>query len=82
MTIKLERYDIFPYVITGTKTVTKYAISKGQSGENIVMFEVSKTYPAAEQRQRAEEYRDYLNKIIDATEEAYSQTQLVDVLKR
>ena len=80
MTIKLERYEVYNYSNSGT--ITSYAVSRGEDGADLVLFKVGGTYPQAEQSQRATEYCAYLNKIVDATEEAYSQNQLVDTLKR
>ena len=38
-------------------------------------------YPEDDQRQRAEEYAEYMNKIVDAMHQAYENNQLMDVLK-
>lgn len=80
MTIKLERYAVYNYSVDGT--ITSYAVSRDKDDPDLVLFKVTGTYPRAEQKQRADEYCAYLNKIVDATEEAYSQNQLVDTLKR
>lgn len=80
MTIKLERYAVYNYSNAGT--ITSYVVSRGKDGADLVSFKVGGTYPQSEQQQRANEYCAYLNKIVDATEEAYSQNQLVDTLKR
>lgn len=80
MTIKLERFSVWNYTNSGS--ITGYAVSKGKDAADLVLFKVGGTYPQAEQQQRANEYCAYLNKIVDATEEAYSQNQLVDTLKR
>ena len=80
MTIKLDRYEVFNYSQQGK--ILSYAVSRGKEGADLVVFKISGAYPQSEQQQRANEYCNYLNKIIDATEEAYSQNQLVDTLKR
>lgn len=80
MTIKLERYSVYPY--STSTAITGYAVSKGHGGKDLVVFGVNDAYPQEEQRMRAVEYCTYMNKIVDATEEAYSQTQLADTLKR
>lgn len=47
----------------------------------IASFPVSVLYDAYEQKQRAEQYADYMNRFTDAKQKAYEQTLLVDIIK-
>ena len=47
----------------------------------VATFPVSTLYDAHEQKQRAEKYCDYMNRINDATQKAYEQTLLIDIMK-
>lgn len=47
----------------------------------VATFNVTQLYDAHSQRQRAEKYAEYMNRINDATQKAYEQTLLIDVLK-
>lgn len=47
----------------------------------LMTFHVSVLYPADDQKQRAEEYVEYMNKIMDAMHQAYENNKLMDVLK-
>ena len=54
-----------------------------QSGTRpeIARFSVSQLYDAHSQKLRAQKYCDYMNRINEATQKAYEQTLLVDILK-
>lgn len=80
MTIKLLRYSVWHW--SKYDSIVHYTVSRGKDLPSVAKFEISNTYPREEQRARAHEYCNYLNKIVDATEEAYSRNQLVDTLKR
>ena len=47
----------------------------------VASFPVSQLYDAHEQKQRAEKYRDYMNRINEAKQKAYEQTLLMDIMK-
>lgn len=47
----------------------------------LMTFPVSVLYPEADQEQRAQEYAAYMNKIVEATHQAYENNNLLDVLK-
>ena len=81
MTIKLARYNVWNWTRPGSGNLIEYTVARTDKESPVATFKVSDTHPAEEQQARAHEYRDYMNKIIDATEEAYSQTQLADILK-
>ena len=80
MTIKLPEYEV--WVSSRSQIPTAYSVRAGKDRPNVSTFPVSEAHSAQEQMQRAYEYCNYMNKIVAATEEAYAQTQLVDVLKR
>lgn len=48
---------------------------------NLAEFPVTQLYDADEQEQRAQQYADFLNKIQQATQKAYEQTLMMDILK-
>ena len=48
----------------------------------VAEFQVSQLHDDATQCQRARDYRDYMNKLVDAAEEAYNNNHLIDVLSR
>ena len=48
---------------------------------HVATFPVSGLYDVYEQKQRAEQYADYMNRINDAKQKAYEQTLLVDIIK-
>lgn len=47
----------------------------------VATFPVTGKFSADEQRKRAIEYADYMNKILEATKTAQEQNQLVNILK-
>ncbi len=47
----------------------------------IARFPVTQLYDAHEQKQRADKYAEYMNRINEAKQKAYEQTLLIDVLK-
>lgn len=47
----------------------------------IARFPISQLYDAHAQKLRAEKYAEYMNRINEATQKAYEQTLLVDILK-
>lgn len=47
----------------------------------VVRFPISQLHDAHAQKLRAEKYAEYLNRINEATQKAYEQTLLVDILK-
>ena len=49
---------------------------------NIVVFPVSQLYESQEQEYRATQYAEFMNKINEATQKAYEQTMLMDILKK
>ena len=48
----------------------------------VAEFRVSQIHDDVTQCQRARDYRDYMNKLVDAAEEAYNNNHLIDVLSR
>jgi len=47
----------------------------------LMSFPISILYPQEDQKQRADEYAEYMNKIVDATQQAYENNNLMDILK-
>lgn len=67
--------------------VAGYVVSDAQNEKEwnirpvLAEFHISQVHDEDSQKYRAQMYRDYMNKIVDATETAYEQTVLCDVLK-
>ena len=67
--------------------ITAYFITDAHDNDELeerpvlMSFPVSVLYPRADQEQRAEEYTEYMNKIVDATIQAYENNNLMEVLK-
>ena len=55
--------------------------SEIDSRPHLMTFPVSLLYPAADQNARAWEYVEYMNKIVEATQQAYENNNLMDILK-
>jgi hypothetical protein len=88
--MKLQRYVVgWHNTTTKPKHRTSYFVTDAETIEEvndgtrpaIATFPISQKYPEKEQAQRADTFRDYMNKIVDATETAYQQTMLCDILK-
>ena len=88
--MKLQRYTVgwtesttkpvYPisYFVTDAETIEE--VNDG-THPAVARFPITQKYPQTEQEQRANMFRDYMNKIVDATETAYQQTMLCDILK-
>jgi len=70
--------QVVSFFVTDAETIEE--VNDGTRPE-IATFPVTQKYPESEQEQRANMFRDYMNKIVDATETAYQQTMLCDILK-
>ena len=87
--MKLNRYIVGTSTSTNTGKMTKFFVTDAETVEEmedgshpeVAEFPISPKYPQTEQEQRANMFRDYMNKIVDATETAYQQTMLCDILK-
>ncbi len=55
--------------------------SELETRPELIRFPVSQLYCDADQKQRAEEYADAMNKIQQAIEQTYENNKLVDLLK-
>ncbi len=88
--MKLQRY-VVGWNNSTTKPThrTSYFVTDADTIEQVndgthpavATFTISQKYPEKEQEQRAEMFRAYMNKIVEATETAYEQTMLCDILK-
>lgn len=67
--------------------ITSFFITDAHTNKEIdlrpqlMTFPISILYAEEDQRQRAEEYAEYMNKIVDATLQAYENNNLMDLLK-
>jgi hypothetical protein len=70
-----------------SKQITAYFVTDAHNNKEIdlrpqlISFPVSVLYPEQDQEQRAQEYADYMNKIVCATMQAYENNNLMDILK-
>jgi len=78
------------YKVAHTKSegiITAYFVTDAHDNSELddrptlMSFPVSILYPQEDQKQRADEYVDYMNKIVEATHQAYENNNLMDVLK-
>jgi hypothetical protein len=68
--------EIVSYFVTDAKCDKEFS-----TRPKAASFPVSQAYPDEMQQQRARDYCDYLNKLVEATKEAYANNQLINVLK-
>ena len=71
--------DIFRFCITDVHDNEE--LKKGKRPD-MVIFPVTQLYDEDEQRQRAEHYCEYLNKIQEAKQTAYNGALLFDTIKK
>lgn len=78
------------YKVAHIKTdgkITAFFVTDAHSDDELddrptlMSFPVSILYPEEDQKQRAEEYAEYMNKIVCATMQAYENNNLLDILK-
>jgi hypothetical protein len=81
----VRTYKIWTYSNQQSKKVTKFvvddALDEDETRPTVAEFIVSEAYPVDVQRARAKDYSDYLNRIVEATKNAYSENLLADKLK-
>lgn len=90
--MELRRYKILTWGITGKNgqpdEITEYRVTDEIDSDPkdkrpfVASFPVDAKYPADVQLHHARQFRDYLNKIQEATEQAYEQNMIVDILKK
>ncbi len=81
----LRKYSVWEFRSRTTNKITKYEVTDKEHDDNdrpaVAEFSVNGAYPESVQKQRAVDYADYMNKIIEATQEAYDHNLLIDKLK-
>lgn len=88
--MKTREYIVGHTSSTDTKEIVSFFVTdcvddeELQSGKRptIAVFPVSQLYEAQEQEYRAIQYAEFMNKINEATQKAYEQTMLMDILKK
>lgn len=70
--------DLYGYFVTDCFDDAELQLGRRPE---VARFPVSQLYDAHAQKLRAEKYAEYMNRINDATQKAYEQTLLVDILK-
>lgn len=69
-----------------TKKITKYFVTDSEGDTvtraPVVEFPISQLHDDHDQKIRAYEYADYMNKIAKATQDAIDQTKLIEILKK
>jgi hypothetical protein len=69
------------------KVITRYFITDANTNDELETRAVAAEFPVSQkfdqdlQEERAHAYADYLNKIEEATKQAYANNQLIDILK-
>jgi hypothetical protein len=69
------------------KVITRYFITDADTNDELdtraiaAEFPVSQKFDQELQEARANAYADYMNKIEEATKQAYANNQLIDILK-
>jgi hypothetical protein len=69
------------------KVITRYFITDAETNDELdtraiaAEFPVSQKFDQELQEARANAYADYMNKIEEATKQAYANNQLIDILK-
>ena len=67
--------------------IVKYFVTDAETNDEIdhrpvvAEFPVSQKFDKEVQKERADAYADYMNKIAEATKQAYENNQLIDILK-
>jgi hypothetical protein len=81
----VRTYRIWTYSNQQSKKVTRFvvddALDEDETRPSVAEFIVSEAYPVDVQRARANEYSAYMNRIAEATKNAYSENLLADKLK-
>jgi hypothetical protein len=81
----VRKFSMWTLSNNQTKKVTKFvvddALTHTDERPTVAEFVVSQAYPEDVQRARAKEYADYMNRIVEATQNAYSENLLADKLK-
>lgn len=70
--------DLYGYFVTDCFDDAELQLGRRPE---IARFPISQLYDAHAQKIRAEKYAEYMNRINEATQKAYEQTLLVDILK-
>lgn len=86
--IEMAKREYSIFTLTRDKKIVKFVVSdaidldEANNGHpSVAIFLVSDRYTVDEQRDRASTFTAYMNKVAEATETAYKQTMLCDILK-
>ena len=83
----MREYRVFLKRCPNTRKVLEYFVSQKLEEENrsecpsVAIFPVTPRYDNEAQMKRAEDYCEYMNKLVEAEKIAYDQNQLVNILK-
>lgn len=81
----VRKYTSWTYSSKTTKKISKFviddALDENEVRPSVAEFHVSEAYPEDVQRARVKDYVDYLNRIVEATKNAYEENKLADKLK-
>lgn len=84
--MKLDRYCVYKWGNKNTGEISRFAVgidsTNVESTPVVADFPVTGKFSAAQQRHHATLFCEYMNKIQEATEKAYEQNMLVDILKQ
>lgn len=81
----VRKYRVWTYSNQQSKKITKCviddALDEDETRPTVAEFIVSEAYPIDVQRGRANDYVEYMNRIVEATKNAYDENLLADKLK-
>ena len=86
--MKLRRYSLGHTTDNRSKKYLEFFVTEAETDKEVsimpkaAIFPISQRYDEQMQRHRAEQLIDYLNKIAEATEKAYEQNMIIDILKK
>ena len=80
----MQTYSIWGRIYGSNKTYDTFEVaqsSKNKPCQPIAIFPVNDRYSLETQKKRAQDYCDYMNKLVEAEKIAYEQNQLANILK-
>ena len=83
----IPKYSVSVWSDRRTNIITKFSVddangNKGPNYPTVAIFPISEKYPESLQQHHASEFATYMNKIAQATQDAYEANQIMDILKK
>ncbi len=82
-----RKYEVASTTNRATRKIERFFVTDAKDDKELserphaAEFPISEMHYEEMQRQRAQDYCDYLNKLVEAAESAYNNNQLVNILK-